>query len=155
MSCIARSGGIHFPTLAELNAELFEWEPGEEDNILQDEALCVETEVFAVTRSQAAKSPSAPSLKPDPLPPIEAPPSPCVPEIGPLTANILRSSDRLFFIAHRVPGSAMSEWYLVRVDSASSIRANPNSMQDGRFLVEFYVGHPADNRYNAKIRDSG
>ena len=23
-------------------------------------------------------------------------------------------------------------------------------MQDGRFLVEFYVGHPADKRYNAK-----
>ena len=55
----------------------------------------------------------------------------------------------MFFIAHRVPGTTASEWYLVRVDLDSTISANPNAMQDGRFLVEFYVGHPADKRYNA------
>ena len=105
-------------------------------NMLQDESLCVETEVFAVTRSQSTAPPSAPLPQPSPSPPTEAPPSPRVPEIGPLTANILRSSDRLFFIAHRVPGSSTSEWYLVRVDLEGSIRANPNAIQDGRFLVE-------------------
>ena len=48
-----------------------------------------------------------------------------------------------------MPGTTTSEWYLVRVDLENTIRANPNAMQDGRFLVEFYVGHPADKRYNA------
>ena len=74
---------MHFPTLAELNAECLEWGEDEMDLVMADESLCVETEIFAVTRSQAAASERAP------LPPEQAPPAPRIPEIGPLTADIL------------------------------------------------------------------
>ena len=73
---------IHFPTLAELNAELFEWDPEEEDAMLQDEAIYNDTEIFAVTRSQAAKSPGLEKTTkpaPNPTPPIQAYPAPRVP----------------------------------------------------------------------------
>ena len=120
MACPALSDEeeIHFPTLAELNAEISEWDPEEEDAMLQDEAIYNDTENFAVTRSRAAKSPGlgrTKELAPNPTPPIQAPPAPRVPEIGPLTANILRSSDRLFFYC------ASRAWiYNVRVVSCQS-----------------------------------
>ena len=103
MACPALSDEeeIHFPTLAELNAEISEWDPEEEDAMLQDEAIYNDTEVFAVTRSQASKSPGVerPTESAlDPTPPIQAPPAPRVPEIGPLTAHILKSSGRLFLL---------------------------------------------------------
>ena len=66
---------IKFPTLAELNEEYFLWDEGEEDLVYQDNSLCQEIEVFAVTRSQAA------SAKSPPPPPVEAPPPPRVPAI--------------------------------------------------------------------------
>ena len=37
---------IHFPTLAELNAELFEWDPEEEEAMLQDESIYNDTEII-------------------------------------------------------------------------------------------------------------
>ena len=140
---------IKFPSLAELNAECFEWLEGEEETVFADHSLCADIEVFTTTQSQsaAAADPIPPAL--DPPPPIQAPPAPYVPDIGPLTASILASTDRLFFISHRVPGSAMTEWALVRVDLQRSIQAHPSALQDGRFLVAFYTCHPADKRYNA------
>ena len=94
---------IVFPSLAELNSECFEWQEGEEDDVLADESLCEVVEVFATTRAQSAAS------KRGPPPPVEAPLAARVPDIGPLTASILSSRDKLFFIAHRIPGSTVSE----------------------------------------------
>ena len=87
---------LHFPTLAELNAECLEWGEDEMDLVLADESLCVETEVFAVTRSQTAASKRAAESERAPPPPEQAPPAPRIPEIGPLTASIMQSRDRLF-----------------------------------------------------------
>ena len=134
---------IKFPTLAELNAECFEWNEGEEDLVLTDDSLCEEIEVFAVTRSQHQAAKRAPP------PPLEAPPSSRVPDLGPLTASILASTDKLFFIAHKIPGSNISEWALVRINLHLSVQAHPAALQDGRFLAQFYTCHPADKRYNA------
>ena len=67
------------------------------DLVLADESLCVETEVFAVTRSQTAASKRAAESERAPPPPEQAPPAPRIPGIGPLTASILQSRDRLFF----------------------------------------------------------
>ena len=64
--------------------------------------LCVHIKVFTTA--------------PTPCPPTQAPISPGVPEIGPLTASILASDDKLFFVSHRFPGSTMTEWALARVD---------------------------------------
>ena len=57
------SEDIKFPTLAELNAELFDWEDGEEETMLANEPLCADIEVFATTRpnrQQRSASPSHP-----------------------------------------------------------------------------------------------
>jgi hypothetical protein len=56
--------------------------------------------------------------------------------------------DKLFFIAYAI-GKAKCEWRLVRVAFNDSIALYPSALQDGRFLVEFYVSHPANVRYNA------
>ena len=66
----AASENIHFPTLAELNAELFDWHPGEEDALAADESLCIELDVFTVDTFT--------TLPPTPAP---APASPLVPDI--------------------------------------------------------------------------
>ena len=101
--------------MAELNAECFQWGEGEEDLMLADDSLCQEIEVFAVTCSQAE------AAKRPPPPPVEAPPTPRVPDISRLTASIMSSNDKLFFIAHKIPGSDQSEWALLKIDLQLSI----------------------------------
>ena len=36
----------------------------------------------------------------------------------------------------------------VRIDVQLSINAHPACLQDGRFLAQFYICHPADKKYN-------
>ena len=43
----------------------------------------------------------------------------------------------------------MVEWSLVRVALAESLSLHPNALQDGKFLVDFYICHPGDIYYNA------
>ena len=79
--------------------------------MFSDESLYVDIEVFAAA--------------PTPCPPTQCPIDPSVPDIGPLTASILASDDKLFFISHRVPGSAMKEWELAWVDLQLSVQDHP------------------------------
>ncbi len=74
---------------------------------------------------------------------------PLAPSITLLAPQIIASTDKLFFITHNIGASHCYEWRLVRVAFTDSISLYPASLQDGRFLVEFYVLHPADIRYNA------
>ncbi len=85
---------------------------------------------------------------PTPSPPIlvDVPPAPSIMLLAP---QIIASQDKLFFIAHNIGANTCREWRLVRVAFKDSISLYPLSLQDGRFLVEFYVLHPADVRYNA------
>ena len=73
------------------------------------DSLYKEIEVFAITHSKAE------AAKRPPPPPIEAPPAPRVPDVTRLTASIVSSKDKLFFIAHKISGSDQSEWALVRI----------------------------------------
>ena len=106
--------------------------------MLADDSLCRGIEVFAVTRSQseAAKRP--------PPPPIEAPPTLRMLDISRLTASIMSSKDKLFFVTHRIPGSDQSEWALVRIDLQLSINFQPACLQDGCFLAQFQICYPAE-----------
>ena len=124
--------------------------------IFADDSLCHSVEVFAQTRSQTQHLRRGPPNEASPTPavqnpiaPVTAPPAPRVPTIGPLTANILASRDKLFFVSHSIPGSGVREWALVRIDLQLSIKAHPTALQDGVFLAQFYTCHPADKRYNA------
>ena len=103
--------------------------------VFTDDLLCVDIEVFA----------ASPTTRPS----TQAPIAPSVPDIGPITASILASDDKLFFISHCVPGFYMTEWALARVDLKRSVQAHPAALQDGQFLVDFYTCHPSDRYYNA------
>ena len=74
---------------------------------------------------------------------------PSIPAIHLLTASIIRSIDRLFFVSHSIGSNDAREWRLVRVAFEDSISLYPSCTQDGRFLFEFYICHPSDWRYNA------
>jgi hypothetical protein len=79
---------------------------------------------------------------------MPAPQSSSPPTITDLAPRIITSTDKLFFIACAL-GEATREWRLVRVEFNDSISLYPSALQDGWFLVEFYVLHPADIRFNA------
>ena len=131
------AGPIHFPTLDELNAEVSDWNEEEIKKVLRSDDLCEEFEIYVGTIAPAPPPPPAPV---DPM---------RVPDIGALSTAILTSDDKLFFIAHRIPGSNVAEWNLVGVALQETLSLHPTAMQDGRFLVNFYICHPADTRYNA------
>ena len=84
-------------------------------------------------------------------PPPAAPnhPIPSIPAIHLLTAAIIRSTDRLFFVSHSIGANDAREWRLARVAFHDSVSIYPSCTLDGRFLFEFYICHPADWRYNA------
>ncbi len=86
--------------------------------------------------------------RPPPLPPTLAPQSSSLPTITELAPRIISRTDKLFFIAYAF-GKAKRKWRLVRVAFTDSISPYPSALQDRRFLVKFYVSHPANVRYNA------
>jgi len=112
-----------FPTLAELSNELFPWEPGEEIRASLEADSAETLEIYA-------------GIEPV-LPPVTPQPSP--PSMTTLGAAIVDSDDKLFFLAHRIPGSNVKEWCLVRVALSATFAHHPGALQDGRFLVDFYV----------------
>ena len=74
---------------------------------------------------------------------------PKTPSIHLLTAAIINSVDRLFFVAHSIGANNSHEWRLVRIALGDSMLLYSSCMLDGRFLFEFYICHPSDWRYNA------
>ena len=84
-------------------------------------------------------------------PPPE-PPSvsiPTIPSVESITAAIVNSSDKLFFISVPIGDNDVREWRLVSLAFKQSVALYPSCMQDGRFLFEFYICHPDDWRYNS------
>lgn len=160
------SDPIHFPTLAELNAEFYPGLLNDENDILADDELSASFEAYLIqTRSMTRKSATSstspadstasPTTKPADSPVVQppnlpaTPVSPTPPSISTLTSQLIASENKLFFIRHRIPGSSSSEWYLVRVALRDTLSAHPNALQDGKFLVDFYMLHPSDKRFNA------
>ena len=84
---------------------------------------------------------------PSPSPAIYSPPT--IPPISLLVASILSSSDRLFFISHLLRNPNTHAWHLVRVALKDSTSLSPSCLQDGWEIVEFYIIHHDDVRFNA------
>jgi hypothetical protein len=75
--------------------------------------------------------------------------TPTIPPLSILTRSIIQSSNKLFFISNSIGTNEAREWQLVQVVLQDSISSYPPCVQNGRFLIEFYISHPADLRYNA------
>ncbi|KAL3792444.1 hypothetical protein HJC23_001562 [Cyclotella cryptica] len=84
-----------------------------------------------------------------PPPSMTASKLPKIPDLSTLASRIVKSDDRLFFISHEIPLSQQREWRLVRVNLEGSMSLRPSCLTDGRYLVDFYIIHPSDLRFNA------
>jgi hypothetical protein len=74
---------------------------------------------------------------------------PTIPAIHLLTAAIISSSDKLFFVSHSIGANSSCEWHLARLAFNDSVSLYPSCTLDGQFLFNFYICHPSDWRYNA------
>jgi hypothetical protein len=120
---------FHWLSLSELNNDLFpfHWSSKKERKQYLDGNLV-----------SSFPPPSAPTYN-----------TPMIPSISSLTTTIIRSADKLFFISNLIGSNEAQEWRLVRVAFQEFISLYPLCLQDGRFLVEFYICHPAESWYNA------
>ena len=128
---------FRWPTLSELNDELdpYPWRnDNEQRRVLSDDPPILPPVMYH------GPPPSPPAI------PTSEPTPPTIVELAP---KIISSADKLFFIAYKLGSSSCREWRLIRVAFADTISLYPSALQDGRFLVEFYVLHPSDVRYNA------
>ena len=93
LSVTSTSFPSHFPTLAELNAEIDDW--------TSDKRLAIEADnnIYEVAEAY---------LIPTIQPVLPTPSVPTPPLIGNLLAKLLSSADCLFFITHNNPGTTVS-----------------------------------------------
>ena len=130
-----RKNQFHWPSLSELNDDLvpFQWSSEEERAQYFDG-----DSISSIPIMHVGPPPAAPVYD-----------SPTVPSISTLTTAIIKSADKLFFISNRTGTNDARKWRLVRIAFQESMSLYPSCLQDGRFLVEFYICHPADCRFNA------
>ena len=126
---------FHWPSLSELNDEMspFPWTTGEREQV----ATMTDDDIVHASLYHG----------PPPTMPVVHPPK--LPSPSALAAMLVKSDDRLFFISHELSNSGRREWRLVRVHLADSMALRPTCLTDGRYLVEFYMVHPSDLRFNA------
>jgi hypothetical protein len=86
---------------------------------------------------------------PPPSPPLALTDSLLPLSITTLAPQIILSTNRLFYIAHKIGATNCNKWRLVWVAFQDSILLYPSALQDGRFLVKFYVVHPSNVWHNA------
>jgi len=128
---------FRWPTLSELNDDLdpYPWRNDDERRLILSGDPPIITPVMY--------------NGPPPSPPTPHDNTFTPPTITGLVPKIIASSDKLFFITYKLGSSTCREWCLVRVAFTDSIALYPSALQDGRFLVEFYILHPSNVRYNA------
>jgi hypothetical protein len=70
-----------------------------------------------------------------------------------IVADLVRSEDKLFFIAYaRERNQERREWKLARIDFKRSLQQHPTCLQDGRFLMEFFIEHHRDKQLDVRSR---
>eukprot|EP00978_Attheya_sp_CCMP212_P042462 scaffold259032_cov47-Attheya_sp.AAC.1 len=63
-----------------------------------------------------------------------------------IIANIIKSDDKLFFIAYSKPNEKRKEWTLVQLDFERSMHLHPSCLQDAKFNFYFLIQHHNDNQ---------
>ena len=126
---------FHWPSLSELNDDIapFPWaDDSEYERYMAGDSI---SKILVLTTGPPSATPN------HPIPSVLA--------IHLLTAAIIRSTDRLFFVSHSIGANDAREWRLARVAFNDSVSIYLSCTLDGRFLFEFYICHPANWRYNA------
>jgi hypothetical protein len=143
--------GFKWPTLSDLNDELDKefWDSDPDFKLWQAaEPVIDSAPAFSATHANAMRLglPDT-SLGPPPEAPNTGTPS--IPSLPALLAALILSEDNLFFVTISIGTSDVREWRLVRLDYKNSVRFSPSCIETGKFLCEFYIGHPSDWRFNA------
>ncbi len=135
LATTGRCAEFHWPSLSELNNEIapFQWF----DNV-----------EFQRYRGGDSIT-KLPVLNTGPPPAAPNHTNPTIPTIHLLTAAIIQSTDKLFFVSHSIGSNDAREWCLARVAFQDSMSLYPSCTQDGRYLFKFYICHPSDWHYNA------
>jgi hypothetical protein len=130
-----RCAAFHWPSLSELNDELapFPWSR--------------DKEFWQYLQGDSIAKHSVLKMGPPPAAPTHS--IPTVPAIHLLTAAIIKSCDKLFFVSHSIGTNNSREWRLVRLAFTDSMSLYPSCTLDGRFLFGFYICHPSNWHYNA------
>ena len=131
----SQCAAFHWPSLYELNDEFapFPW--------ANDAKFQQYLHRYCVTKLPVL------AMGPPPADPIHSIPK--TPAIHLLTAAIINSVDRLFFVSHSIGAKKSREWRLVQISFSNLMLLYPSCMLDEKFLFEFYICHPSDWRYNA------
>ncbi len=84
-------------------------------------------------------------------PPLPSPvySTPRLPPLNILPWSIIQSSEKLFFISNNIGLNDACKLRLIQVAFQESMSWYPSCLQDGHFLVEFYICHPFNSHYNA------
>jgi hypothetical protein len=125
---------FHWPSLSELNNKivLFPWSSEEEwQKSLSGDSISTLPVIYT------GPPPTAPTY-----------PSPAIPPLNTLTRSIIQSPDKLFFIFNSISQNDACEWHLVRLAFQESMSAYPFCLQDGCFLLDFYICHPSNSQVN-------
>jgi hypothetical protein len=126
---------FHWPSLSELNDEMPELILMSEDErqlYLSGDSISILPIMYT------SPPPAAPSYS-----------LPAIPALNILTRSIIQSSDRLFFISHSIGPNEACEWRLVQVAFEELMSSYPSCLQDGCFLLEFFICYPSDSHVNA------
>jgi hypothetical protein len=75
--------------------------------------------------------------------------APTIPPAAILAQRLIKSSDKLCFISNSIGSGDVREWRIVRVAFEASMASYSSCLVDGQYLVDFYISHPSDSRYNA------
>ncbi len=123
-----------WPTLAKLNEELFPypWSHNKEFN-----AYLSGDSPSMIPGFYTGPPPSTPNFI-----------APTIPPSAILAQQIIKSSDKLFFISNMIGSGNTWEWRLVRVAFEALMASYSSCLVDGQYLVDFYISHPSDYQYN-------
>jgi hypothetical protein len=125
-----------WPTLAELNDKIL----GDDGSLDDNELLDTGDSIILIPSHYTGPPPSAPTCS-----------IPSVPSANSLAQGIITSADKLFFISHKIGGvdDDVREWRLVCIALSATTSSYPSCLDDGKYIVKFFISHPADYRYNA------
>jgi hypothetical protein len=133
LNAVNNQAAPKFPALAELDQDYDGW-PDNTNPFISKEAS--ETPKSLTDRNLVLTAAPAPTIS--------------TPQ---LITSIVRSEDKLFFIAHAATATAgRKEWKLVQVNFTKSIQQQPTCLQNGRFLMDFYIEHHRDGALDIRDR---
>jgi hypothetical protein len=124
-----------WPTLAKLNEELFPypWSHNKEFN-----AYLSNDSPSTIPGFYTGPPPLAPNFI-----------GPTIPPSAVIAQQIIKSSDKLFFISNSIGSGNVQEWHLICVAFKALMVSYSSCLVGGQYLVDFYISHPSNYRYNA------